>query len=117
MKKIILAQPIINLKESSKYIKKVLEKNFPNEGDQTRLFEKKICNFLKIKYAVCVTSGTTAIFLALKACGIKVGDEVILENIRISICLKSEVSRADTTRAVNGNRQFNYFCFCNLRKV
>ena len=41
MKKIILAQPIINLKESSKYIKKVLEKNFPNEGDQTRLFEKK----------------------------------------------------------------------------
>ena len=81
MKKIILAQPIINLKESSKYIKKVLEKNFPNEGDQTRLFEKKICNFLKIKYAVCVTSGTTAIFLALKACGIKVGDEVIIPNI------------------------------------
>lgn len=81
MKKIILAQPIINLKESSKYIKKVLEKNFPNEGEQTRLFEKKICNFLKIKYAVCVTSGTTAIFLALKACGIKFGDEVIIPNI------------------------------------
>ena len=81
MKKIILAQPIINLKESSKYIKKVLKNNFPNEGEQTKLFEKKICNFLKVKHAVCVTSGTTAIFLALKACGIKIGDEVIIPNI------------------------------------
>ena len=81
MKKIILAQPTINLKESSKYINKVLKNNFPNEGEQTKLFEKKICNFLKVKYAVCVTSGTTAIFLALKACGIKIGDEVIVPNI------------------------------------
>ena len=40
--KIILAQPTINLKESSKYINKVLKNNFPNEGEQTKLFEKNL---------------------------------------------------------------------------
>ena len=42
---------------------------------------KKICKLLKVKYAVTTTSGTVAIFLALKAAGIKNGDEVIIPNI------------------------------------
>lgn len=81
MKKIILAQPLINIKDSSKIIKSVLKSNFINEGNQTREFEKKICKLLKVKYAVTTTSGTVAIFLALKAAGIKIGDEVIIPNI------------------------------------
>ncbi len=81
MKKIILAQPYINIKDSTKNLNSVLKSNFINEGNQTREFEKKICKLLKIKYAVTVTSGTAAIFLALKAAGIKRGDEVIIPNI------------------------------------
>ena len=41
MKKIILAQPIINLKESSKYIKKVLEKIFQMKEMKLDYLKKK----------------------------------------------------------------------------
>ncbi|MDA9626933.1 DegT/DnrJ/EryC1/StrS family aminotransferase [Candidatus Pelagibacter sp.] len=81
MKKIILSKPIINIKTTTKIFKDVLKSTFVNEGKQTTKFEKKICNFLNVKYAVSTTSGTTALFLALKACGIKNNDEVIVPNI------------------------------------
>lgn len=41
-------------------------------------FEKKFAEFCHVKNAVCVASGTAAIFLTLKALGIKPGDEVII---------------------------------------
>ena len=71
MKKIILSNPVINLNTSKKILNNVLKSNFINEGKQTREFEKKICKLLKVKYAVATTSGTTALFLALRAAGIK----------------------------------------------
>lgn len=81
MKQIILAQPVINIKDTSKILNSVLKSNFVNEGKQTKEFEEKICKLLKVKYAVSTTSGTVALFLALKASGIKNGDEVIIPNI------------------------------------
>lgn len=81
MNKIILARPIINISQSNKNLNKVLKSNFINEGDQTREFEKKIGKYLDVKFVVTTTSGTTALFLALKAAGIKNGDEVLIPNI------------------------------------
>lgn len=63
------------------FINKVLNNHFPNEGELTNLFENKIAHALGAKYAVAVTSGTAAIFLALKALGIKCGDEVIVPDV------------------------------------
>ena len=45
MKKIILAQPYINIKDSNKILNSVLKSNFINEGSQTREFEKKSVNY------------------------------------------------------------------------
>lgn len=81
MSKIILSKPIINIPETNKILKYVLKSSFVNEGQQTQRFENKICKFLNVKFAVTTTSGTTALFLALKACGISNGDEVIIPNI------------------------------------
>ena len=81
MKKIILAKPVINIKEATKNIKDVLNSNYVNEGKYTKKLEKKICKFLKVRYAVTATSGTAALFLALKANGVKYNDEVIIPNI------------------------------------
>lgn len=67
--------------EERKLIKKVLDNNFPNEGELTALFEKKLADLLGCKYTVVVTSGTAAMFLSLKALGIKHGDEVIVPDI------------------------------------
>jgi dTDP-4-amino-4,6-dideoxygalactose transaminase len=44
---------------------------------QGRRFEEEVCQFIGCKYAVNMTSGTAALFLALKAWGIGPGDEVI----------------------------------------
>lgn len=67
--------------EEKKLIIKVLENNFPNEGEFATLFEQKICKLLGCKYAVAVTSGTAAMFLSLKALDIGYGDEVILPDM------------------------------------
>jgi dTDP-4-amino-4,6-dideoxygalactose transaminase len=46
-------------------------------GRYLEKFEKKFCKYQKVKYSIGVGSGTDAIFLSLKALGIKEGDEVI----------------------------------------
>lgn len=45
--------------------------------DEVEKFEVKLAKFLNVKYAVGVNSGTDALRVAYKACGIKPGDEVI----------------------------------------
>ena len=80
-KKIILAEPVINSRETIKLTKRVLSANFPNEGKFAKLIENKLSKLINTKYVVTTTSGTASIFLALKAIGIKKNDEVIVPNI------------------------------------
>lgn len=47
-------------------------------GQETVQFEKEFAKFVKAKHAISVNSCTSALFLALKAQGIKKGDEVIV---------------------------------------
>ena len=46
-------------------------------GPEVSKFEKKVAKFLGVKYSVAVGSGSSALYLALKSCGIGKGDEVI----------------------------------------
>lgn len=46
-------------------------------GEEVSNFEKEITSYCNIKFAMAVNSGTDAIFLSLKALGVKDGDEVI----------------------------------------
>ncbi len=78
--KISFWEPIIGNQEI-KLINKALKKNWPNEGFFTSQFERKIEKILNVKHAICTTSGTISIFLALKAIGIKDKDEVIVPDI------------------------------------
>lgn len=67
--------------EEMKFIRQAFDNNFINEGELTTLFEQKLCQLLGCKHAVAVTSGTAAIFVALKGLGIGHEDEVIVPDI------------------------------------
>ncbi|MDD5491392.1 MAG: DegT/DnrJ/EryC1/StrS family aminotransferase [bacterium] len=62
-----LAQAISRVFESSSYIL----------GAEVKSLEQEFAEYLGVKYAVGVNSGTDALFLSLKACGLKKNDEVI----------------------------------------
>ena len=72
--------PIIGNQEI-KLINSALKMNWPNEGHFTNSLEKKVEKILKVKHAICVTSGTISIFLSLKALGVRENDEVIVPDI------------------------------------
>ena len=79
-KKIEWWEPQVGFEES-KLVLQVLDSNFLNDGEFTTQFEKMLSNLLGCKHVVAVTSGTSALFLALAANGIGPGDEVIVPDI------------------------------------
>lgn len=72
-----LIRPEIGTEEIRK-VSEVLKSGFLVQGKNVEKFEKKVANYLSVKYAMAVSSGTAALHLALIALGIKEGDEVVL---------------------------------------
>src|SRR3989344_4486177 len=67
-----------NLKpEIDKTLQDVLERGDLILRSDVEEFEKSLADFLGVKYAVGVNSGTDALIFSLKAAGVKSGDEVI----------------------------------------
>jgi len=58
-------------------IKRVLNRGIFVLGEEVKTFEAEFAQYCGTKYAVGVGSGTAALHLALLACGIGPGDEVI----------------------------------------
>ncbi len=64
-------------KELAAAISRVFKRSNYILGEEVRSLEGEFAAYLGVKYAVGVNSGTDALFLALKACGIGKNDEVI----------------------------------------
>lgn len=64
-------------KEIDEAIKRVLTRGDLLLRSDVKEFEKSLAEFLGVKYAVSLNSGTDALIFSLKAVGIKKGDEVI----------------------------------------
>ena len=66
-----LHEPSMGKKET-KYVSDTIKKNFVStKGIYVQKFEKKIKNYTKAKYAISTINGTKAIFISLKALGVK----------------------------------------------
>jgi len=63
--------------EIDKSVKKVLSSGFYILGKNVSDFEEEFAKYCGAKYAIGVASGTDALKIALRACGIKEGEEVI----------------------------------------
>lgn len=62
-------------------VKRVLESGWISMGPETELFEQDFAEYLGVRHAVAVSSGTAALHLALLALGIGPGDEVIVPSL------------------------------------
>ena len=71
------AQPNIDKHELNAVIKVFKSDRF-TMGNHVKLFEEKMSSYCEAKYALAVSNGTVALDIALKAIGIKAGDEVIV---------------------------------------
>jgi dTDP-4-amino-4,6-dideoxygalactose transaminase len=77
--------PILDLKPQYQSIKaeiqaaidRVLESGDFIMGEDVKLFEREVAEYLEVKHAIAVNSGTDALVIGLKALGIGEGDEVI----------------------------------------
>lgn len=67
--------------EDIKSLSRSLKQNKITTGPKIKEFEKKINDYLKSKYSLVCNSGTSAIFLALKAIDLKKGDTIIMPSI------------------------------------
>jgi len=80
LKKINQIEPSLGIEEQNELFS-VIESGWFTEAKKTREFEKLFAEFTNSKYAIAVTSGTAALYLALKAVGIGSGDEVIVPDL------------------------------------
>ncbi len=72
-----LAQYNAHKAEIDATIKRVLDKGWYILGDETKAFESEFAEYIGVTYGIGVGSGTEALHIALVACGIGPGDEVV----------------------------------------
>lgn len=60
-----------------KAVAEVMKSPFITQGPQTEKLEKALCEYTGAEYAVCISNGTAALYVACVAAGIGPGDEVI----------------------------------------
>ncbi len=75
--KVTLSDLDFDKREQEKVLS-VIRRKWLTMGDFVLRFEKMFAGFLDIKNAIATSSGTTALHLAMRALGIKKGDEVLV---------------------------------------
>ena len=78
LEKIPVFQPFIN-ENTKNHVNEALDVGWLGMGSYTKEFEDRISKFLELdeRYVAATNTGTSALHLALKICGIGKGDEVI----------------------------------------
>lgn len=68
------------------------------EFRETRRFEASLCEYTGARYCLAAPSGTLALFLALKACGIGRDDEVIVPDLTMAASATAVILAGGTVR-------------------
>jgi len=87
--------PYVDSKDITE-IKKAALSSFLTNGPKLDLFEQKFKKFTKSKYAVGVSNATAALYLSLKALGIKKNDEVIIPDLTFAATANSVLQTGAT---------------------
>ena len=87
--------PYVDSKDITE-IKKAALSSFLTNGPKLDLFEQKFKKFTKSKYVVGVSNATAALYLSLKALGIKKNDEVIIPDLTFAATANSVLQTGAT---------------------
>jgi len=79
-KMIPVSKPALGIEELEA-VKKVFDSAWLGLGSTVFEFEKLIGEYIGVRHVIAVSSGTTALHIALDACGIGDGDEVIVPSL------------------------------------
>ncbi|MFQ6678712.1 MAG: DegT/DnrJ/EryC1/StrS family aminotransferase [Fidelibacterota bacterium] len=80
-KRIYLSPPHLGVKELE-YVRDAIESNWIAPlGPQVDAFEKEISEYIGVKNAVALSSGTAALHLALRLCDVQAGDSVFCSDL------------------------------------
>ena len=78
--KVALSKPYVD-QEMKDRVLEVIDSGQYILGKQCKDFEKEFAQFVGVKHAVLTSSGTSAIFLCLKALGVKEGDGILVPSL------------------------------------
>ncbi len=67
--------------EEAAAVSEVVASGYVNEGKKTAEFTERVKQVLSVKHVLATCNGTVSLFLALKACGVETGDEVIVPDL------------------------------------
>ena len=102
-------QPQIGRRES-RFLDEVLASNFLNDGEVTARFERRLGELLGARHVIATTSGTTALFAALVACGVGPGDEVLVPDVTFIATANAITLAGATPVLVDVDRQTLTMC-------
>lgn len=82
----VTSVPLLDLKRQYASIKKEIDDAIAKVvthaqfilGPEVKIFEENVASYCKTKFAIGVASGTDALLISLRACGVGPGDEVII---------------------------------------
>ena len=103
---ISLSEPIIFGNEIAN-IKKAIIQNDLVTGDFIEKFEKKIKNYLSIKYSLACINGTAALHIALKVLGINKNEEVIVPTLTFIATINSVIYNQAYPIFMDSDHSFN----------
>ena len=78
--KVALSKPYVD-QEIKDRVLEVIDSGQYILGSQCKDFEKEFAQFVGVKHAVLTSSGTSALFLCLKALGVKEGDGILVPSL------------------------------------
>jgi perosamine synthetase len=92
MKKISIANPILDRSDINNAYKVLKSGWISSRGEFVSKFEKKFQNFFKGGFPLSVSNGTSALELAIKSLGIKKGDEIIAPNFTFAASVNAIIN-------------------------
>lgn len=67
--------------EEAEAVAAVIRSGYVNEGVRTQEFTETVAGYLGARHVLATCNGTIAVYLALRACGVNAGDEVIIPDL------------------------------------